>query len=142
MSRLAVLLAVLGLVAGLWIGHGWGKGERADQIAVLTGQAADLGGQLALAREVNSGNASQLTSLRDTLKGERDRRQKIEQAAQAELAARADRIAALERAAAGRRASITKEANADEDCAALRTIPVCAAVAERLWPDDATARPH
>lgn len=141
-GRLTLLLAVLGLALGLWIGRGWGQGIRADEVASLSGKVGTLTGQLEVARQLNRGNAASLTSLRATLKAELDRRLAIERAAQEELASRAARIAQLERSADQRLETITRKAHEDEDCADLRHVPVCAAVAERLWGDAATARPH
>lgn len=141
-----VLLALLFVVGGAtvcaWIGYDIGQGRAAKQVAGLNAKVDTLNGQLALAQSVNQGNAGQLTSLRKTLSAERDRLQQQEQAAQAELAARASRIAQLQQAADKRLDTITRKANQDEDCAALRTLPVCAAVAERLWGDAATVGTH
>ena len=145
----AVAAAVLGGALGLWIGHGWGKSAGADERVALAAQLGELQGKLGtmtgernLARELANGNASQLTSLRATLAAERKRREDQQQLALEELGKRDARIAALTDAARSRIETITKKAEADEDCADLRRLPVCAAVAERLWGDAATARPH
>lgn len=137
-----IAAALLGGAVGLWIGHGWGKSASAGEVASLSKKNGQLQGDLVVARNTAQANADALTSLKSTQKAELDRRQAIERANQAELAKRAARIAALERDADNRFRNITEKANADEDCAALRTVPVCAAVAERLWGDAATARPH
>lgn len=137
------ILFLLGLVGGgAWFGYDAASTKRAKEVADLLAEKGALQGQLALADSINQGNASQLVSLRKTLQAEKDQRLAIERANQAELASRAGRIAQLERAAGKRLESITKKANQDEDCADLRTLPVCAAVAERLWGDAAAARPH
>lgn len=139
---LAVAAFLAGGALGLWIGHGWGKSARADEVADLQGKLGTVTGERNLARELANGNASQLTSLRETLAAERKRREAQQQLALEEMGKRDARIAALTDAANRRAETITKKAQADEDCADLRRLPVCAAVAERLWGDAATARPH
>jgi len=139
---LAVAALLVGGALGLWIGHGWGKSSAADELAELRGQLGTVTGERNLARELADGNASQLTSLRKTLDNERRIRQAQQQLALEELGKRDARIAALNDAAKRRAETITQKAKADEDCADLRRLPVCAVVAERLWGDAATARPH
>lgn len=134
------LLAFFG--GGLGVGYHWGSGDNADQVASLTTKLAERTGERDAAQQLSNHNANSLVTLRDTLKSERDRIDRIRQAAADELAVRADRIAALERAAINRKTSLAKEAAADEDCAVLRDLPVCAAVADRLWGEPATASPH
>ena len=138
----AVVAFLVGAVLGLWIGHGWGGSTRADEVADLQGKLGAMTGERNLARELANGNASQLTSLRQTLDNERRTRQAQQALAREEMGKRDTRIAALSDAAKRRAETITKKAEADEDCDALRRLPVCAAVAERLWGDAATARPH
>jgi hypothetical protein len=138
----AIAAAVASGGLGLWIGHGWGKSDGADEVATLRGQLGTMTGDRNLAREIANGNASQLTSLRQTLDNERRTRQAQQARALEEMGKRDARIAALTEAANRRAETITKKAQADEDCADLRRLPVCAAVAERLWGDAATARPH
>lgn len=86
--------------------------------------------------------AQTLTTIKATLREEREWRNRIEQAVQQELADRAERIAQLEVAAERRRQKINTEAIKDEDCNALRRLPVCAALANGLWgsPPDPAAR--
>lgn len=139
---IAVAAFLAGGALGLWIGHGWGGSARADEVADLRGQLGTVTGERNLARELANGNASQLTSLRQTLDNERRTRQAQQAVALEELRKRDARIAALTDAAKRRAETINKKAEADEDCADLRRLPVCAAVAERLWGDAATARPH
>ena len=138
----ALLAGAAGLGVGLWFGHGLGKSQRADEVAELQGKLGTVTGERNLARELANGNASQLTSLRQKLDAERKRREQQQALALKELGKRDGRIAALTEAAARRIETITKKAEADEDCDALRRLPMCAAVAERLWGDAATARPH
>ena len=139
---LAVAAFLVGGALGLWIGHGWGKSGAADELADLRGQLGTVTGDRNLARQLADSNASQLTSLRKTLDNERRTREAQQKLALEELGKRDARIAALTDAAKRRAETITKKAEADEDCDALRRLPVCAAVAERLWGDAATARPH
>lgn len=139
---LAVAAFLAGGALGLWIGHGWGKSARADEVADLQGKLGTVTGERNLARELANGNASQLTSLRETLAAERKRRETQQQLALEEMGKRDARIATLTDEAKRRAETINKKAKADEDCADLRRLPVCAAVAERLWGDAATARPH
>ena len=83
-----------------------------------------------------------LATIKATLREERERRNRIEQAAQQELAARADRIAQLEIAAERRRQTLTAEASKHEDCNALRLIPVCAALSDGLYGRPPAAGAH
>lgn len=139
---IGLLFVVGGALGCAWLGYDIAKNRAAQKIADQSVEIGMLKGSLSLAESINQGNASQTAVLKKTLAEERDRRQQQQAAAAAELAARADRIAQLERAADKRLESITKKANQDEDCADLRTLPVCDVVAERLWGDAATARPH
>lgn len=139
---LASLIALGLFGGGLYIGHAWGQNSRAGEVLTLTTDKAALVGQRDAAQQLANDNASSLTSLRATLKSERERRDAMRRAAADELARRAERIAILERASINRKTSLAKEAAADEDCAVLRNLPVCAAVADRLWGEPATARPH
>lgn len=86
--------------------------------------------------------AETLATIKATLREERERRNRIEQAAQQELAARADRIAQLEVAAERRRRTLTAEASKHEDCNALRRIPVCAALSDGLYGRPPAAGAH
>lgn len=141
-TALAVLIgvAIACGALGLWIGHGWGKSVRADEVAALSKKNGELQGQLTVATTTATANADAVTSLKGMLQAELDRRKAIEQRNQAELAQRAAQIARLERAAANRLDTLTKDAHENADCDALRTVPVCDVVAERLW-GSAAARP-
>lgn len=141
-STLAAFLAILVIfAAGLGVGHHWGASDQADTVARLSRDLGERTGERDAARGLANANAGQLTALRDTLALEREHREQLRAAAAAELGKRADRIAALERGAEKFKQTLTEKAAADEDCAALRDLPVCAAVAERLW-GAATADPH
>ncbi|MGB3872124.1 MAG: hypothetical protein WA956_05660 [Stenotrophomonas sp.] len=96
-------------------------------------EVAELAAQRDASFAAANGQAQTLATIKATLHAERERRNRIELAAQQELAARAERIAELEVAAEKRRQKITTEASKDEDCNALRRMPVCAALADGLW---------
>lgn len=139
----AVALAVVALALGaLRVGYGWGHGAQADRVTRLARDNATLQGQLEACRQTADHNAANLVAVRDTLARELTQRQAQQRAQAAELAARARQIDALTRAAEARKRSLTQQAAADEDCAALRDLPVCAAVADRLWGDAAGANTH
>lgn len=86
--------------------------------------------------------AETLTNIKATLRDERERRSRIERAIQQELADRAERIAKLEVAAERRRQKINTEATKDENCTALRHMPVCAAIADGLWGSPPASSTH
>ena len=139
----AILLAVLALALGaLRVGYGWGRGAQADRVTVLTRDNATLQGQLESCRQTADQNAANLIAVRGTLARELTQRQALHSAQEAELAARAQQIAALTAAAKARKQSLLQQAAADEKCAALRDLPVCTAVADRLWGDAAGAGTH
>lgn len=69
---------------------------------------------------------------------ERDKRLAQQALAKEALGDRDRRIEELTHVATKRHETIKREAKADEDCAALRTMPVCTAVAVRLWGGPAT----
>lgn len=145
-AAIELLVGILLLLGGAlffgWLGYTIADNRTARKTAALAASNYTLSGQLSLAQSVNQGNAGQLTSLRKKLAAERAVREQAAAAAAAELAARADRIAALERNATQRIQTITQKANHDEDCAPLRALPVCPAVAERLWGDPAATGTH
>lgn len=122
-KALLVLAALLLLVGG---GAFAGYQYRDDEVARL---AAERNAAFAHANR----QAETLASIKATLREERERRTRLAQAAQQELADRAERIAQLEVAAEKRRQKITTEVIKDEDCIALRRMPVCAALADGLW---------
>lgn len=126
---LAVLLVLVG--AGAFAGYQY----RDDEVARLE---AERNATFAHANR----QAETLTTIKATLREERERRNRLAQAAQQELADRAERIAQLEVAAEKRRQKITTEVMKDEDCTALRSLPVCRAMADGLWsgPPAAAAR--
>ena len=139
----AILLAVLALALGaLRVGYGWGNGAQANRVTLLTGQNATLAGQLEACRQTADHNAANLIAVRGTLARELAQRQAQRSAQEAELAARAQQIAALTAAAQARKQSLMQQAAADETCAALRDLPVCTDVADRLWGDAAGAGTH
>jgi hypothetical protein len=138
-----IAAALLALVAlGLRLGYGLGKSRGADQMLDLTRQNAELRGQLAAARQLANDNAGNLLAVRAMLGRELAQRQALQQAATDALATRGERIAALARAAARKQSLLRQATTDDQTCAALRDLPVCAAVADRLWGDLAAAGAH
>lgn len=141
-ATFAAILLLLVFGSGLWLGYKWGASVRANEVDGLTKANATLAGERDAARQAANGNAGNLVALRNEL--ERSKRELLlqQQLAEKELGTRADRIAALERDAEKRKNILHKEAAANEDCAALRDLPVCAAVADRLWGGTTATRPH
>jgi len=129
---IGILLVLASLVGG---GVVIGRQSRDDDVKQLTAERD------AALLHANA-QAETLATIKATLREERERRNRIEQAAQQELAARADRIAQLEVAAARRRQTLTAEASKHEDCNALRLIPVCAALSDGLYGRPPAAGAH
>lgn len=136
----ALLLVVFG--AGVYVGLRWGKRDRADEVVTLTTANAALTGERDVARQVAQDNTSSLAAVRKQLQQEQRAYALVQVAKDQELGKRADRIASLERNAEQRKNTIHEEAAAHEDCAALRDLPVCAAVADRLWGGSTATDPH
>ena len=141
-ATFAAVLLLIVFGGGTWFGHRWGKSDRADEVVQLTRANAALTGERDTARQVAQDNAGSLAAIREQLQQEQRAHALIQAAKDEELGKRADRIAALERGTEQRKKTLHKEAAANEDCAALRDLPVCAAVADRLWGGAATAGPH
>lgn len=141
-ARVALVLVLVAFLVGVWIGHGWGQSDQAAEVTRLTSEASALSRDLATASSLAIGNADAAKALRDSLKTERDQYVAQQRAAAAELDARAGRIAQLERKAARQRVALNAKVETDEDCTALRRMPVCAALADGLWGQPATAGPH
>lgn len=141
-ARMALIAVVIAFAGGVWVGHGWGESSQADEVNDLNDQVATLTQERDDARSAASSSANVTASLRDSLKSERESRLAQQKAAAAELSARDDRIAKLERQAATRRQALADKVKADENCTALRTLPVCAALARGLWGELPAADPH
>ena len=105
-------------------------------------EVADLAAQRNATFAHAQRQAETLSSIKATLRDERERRNRLEQAAQQELAARAERIATLEAGAVQRRANLNTETAKHEDCTALRRLPVCAALADGLYGQPPAAGTH
>lgn len=129
---IGVILVIAGLVGG---GAVIGHESRNKEVSGLEAKVETLGAEKNAETMRANGEVATLRSLKETLRLERERRNQIALAAAEELAVRADRIAQLELAAQQRQQRIKTEASNDENCAALTSIPVCAAVADRLWGD-------
>lgn len=126
------IVGVLLVIAGLFgAGALAGRHSRQDDIDTLT---LEVQAQTLRA----DGETAALRSLKAKLVEERVRRSKMQRTAEAELAALSGRVAALSRAAERFETDLRKKASNDEDCAALRALPVCAAVADGLWGATAT----
>jgi hypothetical protein len=136
MNPAGQIIGVLLVIAGL-MGAGalLGRHSRQDEIDLLK---LEVQAQTLRA----DGEASTLKGLKSTLQAERDRRAQMQRAAADELAALTDRVAALTRAAERTETDIRTKANHDEDCAALRDLAVCAAVADGLWTSPTAASTH
>lgn len=134
-SPTAELAAGLLLMAVL-VGCGFllGRNSRDDEVAT---SAQDTGRALQRAE----GAEATVAEFKAKAKAELSKRLAQQSLAVTELAARDQRIAELTEAAGRRQKTIKQEAKADEDCAALRTTPVCAAIAHRVW-GPAPADPH
>lgn len=141
-ARAALILVLLAFALGVWIGYSWGGSDQEAEVKRLGSEVAALTAERDEATAAANGNASNLTSLRDTLKAERESRLAQQKAAAAELDARTTRIAQLERQAAMRRQALVKKVETDEDCTVLRSMPVCAALADGLYGQPAAAGPH
>lgn len=129
----AVLL--FALLAGAF-GAGWYFGaDSKSQEAIELGKS--LGEQTQRANDA----AGTVNALKEKLADERLRRLKQQQAADRALADRDRRLQALEDAAKRRHTRLMEQVTTDEDCAALRDLPVCAPLADSLWGNTA-GDPH
>ncbi|ASK91064.1 hypothetical protein KWH04_01090 [Xanthomonas campestris pv. trichodesmae] len=133
MVRLLVIAALAAFVGGLVLGHRWGKSDGSTERTQLSTDLATRTAERDTA-QLLAGNAAGTTkSLRDSLTSERQRRLDQQKAAADELSMRSQRITTLERQATALRQKLNNQVIADENCTALRTQPVCAAVADGLW---------
>ncbi|MGN7832646.1 hypothetical protein ACTJI2_13650 [Pseudoxanthomonas sp. 22568] len=133
---LGILLVLGGLFgAGYWAGHSADAEAHKEQVDALQTKVNSANTIAGAERDRADGNATALLSLRATLATERQRRTDQQRAADIELGARDARIKELTRAARAREEETRTKAMADEDCTVLRTLPVCSALAERLWGD-------
>lgn len=135
---LLLLAAVFLVLTGLLL---YGKGRINGRDTCNT-NIAELNRQLGERDEALNAKDGQLSALRASLQRQRDTHVRMRVAAEAELSARAARITELTKAAAARQTHLRQEAQADEDCAVLRDLPVCAAVADRLWGGQAGSSTH
>lgn len=128
------LLGIVLLITGLFgLGFVGGRYSRGIEIDAKQIEINLLEGQLLAEKVRADGNANALTSLKTTLRDERERRAAMQRATTEELAGLADRVAALSLTAERFQQDIRKKAANDEECTALRDLPVCAAVADGLW---------
>lgn len=134
-----ILLVIAGLVG---VGVGIGRSSRGVEIDAKQAQVDLLKGQLLAETTRANGNATALTSLKKTLRDERERRAVMQRITEQELAGLADRVAALTLTAERYQQGILKKAENDEECIALRNLPVCGAVADSLWGPAPAGRTH
>jgi hypothetical protein len=128
-------VVLLALLAGAFgIGWHYGAGSKAQE-------AIELGKSLGAETQRANDAAGTVQALKDKLAEERLRRIKQQDAAARALADRDRKLQALEAAAKGRRTRLMDQVTNDEDCAALRDLPVCAPLADGLWGNTA-ADPH
>jgi hypothetical protein len=129
---IGILLVILALMG---IGAVAGRHSRQDEI--------DLLNTAVTTQTLRADNANlTLQGLKTTLTEERARRARMQQAADEELAGLSKTIAALMLAAERNEQDIRKKALKDEDCAVLRDLPVCGAVADGLWGRTTAAGAH
>jgi VIT1/CCC1 family predicted Fe2+/Mn2+ transporter len=133
---LGILLALGGLFGvGYLAGNSANAEAHKEQVDALTVKVDNANATAKAERDRADGNAGALLSMRSTMATERQRRADQQRAADIELGARDARIKELTRAAQARADETRTKALADEDCTVLRTLPVCSALAERLWGD-------
>lgn len=138
-QMIGIVLVIAGLIG---IGVVGGRASRGIEIDAKQTEINLLEGKL-LAETVRAdGNATALTSLKTTLREERERRARMQRATEQELAGLAGRVAALTLAAERFQNDIRKKASNDEACNALRDLPVCSAVADGLWGRPSAAGAH
>ncbi|MGH8037021.1 MAG: hypothetical protein ACREPD_04695 [Stenotrophomonas sp.] len=144
MNRLGLQVAGIFLILAALIGGGFVTGYqwRDDEVQHLQGQVTALASSKADETSRADANAGTAVSLRASLQREAAAKLAQQKAAIAELDARADRISMLERRAARRQEALNNKVTSDEDCNALRTTAVCAALARGLWGDEASTGPH
>lgn len=130
-DALVIVGCLLLIALGAWGGYSW----RADEVAQLQREAADQRLRADYQTEV-------LAEVEQLAADARAAAAEQQAATEATLAARGDRIAQLLADASARQATTREKAAADEDCAPLRDLPVCAAVADRLYGGPVTAGPH
>lgn len=138
MIRLAVE-ALLGLAVVLLsggIGYAWRGVQDAESVAQANAAVETASGTFAAAAE---SQLATIASLDGRLADLRQRHEAMRQAADAALETRASENAALvERVA--RLTNDIKGSTHDPSCAPLAALPVCAAVASRLWPEAGASR--
>ena len=138
-QMIGIVLVIASLIG---IGFGAGRYSRGIEIDAKQIEINLLEGQLLAEKVRADGNATALTSFKDTLRDERERRARMQRATAEELAGLAGRVAALTLAAERYHQDIRKKASNDEECAVLRDLPVCGAVADGLWGRASAAGAH
>jgi hypothetical protein len=122
----AIALGALLLLAGV-IGWAW-RGEK-DQQELLVANAS-----VATCSSAAGASAAALTTTQATLKNMRERHDTALADANRALAERSTQIQALNQVATDRATHIVQSPHDDPNCKALADLPICAAVADQLWP--------
>lgn len=137
MVKIAILLALLVAAAGAGFGYGHMRG-------VISGTQSNAQALDDARSQLNVATTA-LDELRTKLTELRTRHAKALADALVVLDRRDVEIQALERAAKARSTGIRGVVDEDPSCVALARLPVCAAVADRLWPAPGASRsmpPH
>ncbi|MGB3749437.1 MAG: hypothetical protein WA961_14655 [Rhodanobacter sp.] len=136
---LAIALAVLAAVAGLeWHGHRRGV---ADTTAAAERKVEKAQADTALATAERDAALVSLDNVKRTLAAQKSRLELANLFADAALSAREALQKKLQAATAARDTVLRKAAHDSPDCADLARLPVCPAVAERLWGEAASDPP-
>jgi hypothetical protein len=123
------LLAIAVLLISIGFAVGWHLGSGSKQ-RELTTQAASA----ATCTDASAAQAKVIADLRARAKADREEKERQQQAALAVIAGRDEEIKNLRAEAKARRDHIVETARADDDCKPLAQLPVCDAIADRLWP--------
>lgn len=135
MKYLGALLAVAALALGLfWFGHsqGFDGGVAATQKAAQK-QIDAANGDRNFAIAERDATAQTLANVQRLLDAKKRELQVANYFADAAMAERAGLQKQLTAATAARDAALRKAAHDSPDCADLAHLPICPAVAERLW---------
>lgn len=137
MTRLLVIaLVLIAAAAGLeWHGHrrGYASGV-ADTQKAAQKKVDKADADAALARADRDAAQQSLDNVKRSLASQKARLELANTFADAALDARAALLKRLAAAVAARDAALRKAAHDSPDCADLARLPVCPAVAQRLWP--------
>ena len=122
------VIALAALVVLLW---GWGV-VQGLRLAAAQGDAAKAQAALSLCADANSANAEAIVTLQGNLNECVGTAQRVDLARREMEQARRDLLDRQERELRALRAQRDRDYASDAECSALRTVPVCRGVAERL----------